>query len=244
MSASYPTSIKSFSNRSAGQTIGAAHVNDLQDEVSALETGLLNGLQHGLTVATGGVTVSTGNTVLGQNLSVAGNSTIAGSLVVSSNATITGNLTVTGTLVFTVPRVRLVHSADQGVAHNTWTGLSWDTEVYDPNGMHSTSANSSRITFADSTGVYQVGASLIWNAATGGTYRRLRIQLNDSSGVTLQDMTPVNAASVGQSVTAAIRVQSTTDYVTVLVFQDSGSTGSVTNSTLSATSFWAQKVSN
>ena len=41
MSASYPLSIKAFTSRVAGDTIQPAHVNDLQDEVTALETDLL-----------------------------------------------------------------------------------------------------------------------------------------------------------------------------------------------------------
>jgi hypothetical protein len=46
--ASYPSSVKSFSTKTAGQTIGSAHINDLQDEVVAIENGLLNGLAHDL----------------------------------------------------------------------------------------------------------------------------------------------------------------------------------------------------
>jgi hypothetical protein len=41
MSASFPTSVKTFTSRSAGQAIGSAHINDLQDEVAAVETVLL-----------------------------------------------------------------------------------------------------------------------------------------------------------------------------------------------------------
>lgn len=39
--ASYPNSIVSFGSKSAGQTIQPGHVNDLQDEVTAVETQLL-----------------------------------------------------------------------------------------------------------------------------------------------------------------------------------------------------------
>ena len=39
--ASYPTAIKSFTTRVAGDTIQPGHVNDLQDEVTAVETDLL-----------------------------------------------------------------------------------------------------------------------------------------------------------------------------------------------------------
>lgn len=41
--ASYPTTPKAFVTRNTGDVIQAAHVNDLQDEVNALETGLLQG---------------------------------------------------------------------------------------------------------------------------------------------------------------------------------------------------------
>jgi len=54
MAASYPTSVKTFSTKATNDVIQAAHVNDLQDEVTAIETGLLNGLQHHLTFLTGG----------------------------------------------------------------------------------------------------------------------------------------------------------------------------------------------
>lgn len=48
MSASYPTSVKSFTTKTAGQTIASAHTNDLQDETVAVEGGLLNGFTHDL----------------------------------------------------------------------------------------------------------------------------------------------------------------------------------------------------
>jgi hypothetical protein len=41
--ASYPTSVKSFTSKNNGDVIQASHLNDLQDEVNALESGLLNG---------------------------------------------------------------------------------------------------------------------------------------------------------------------------------------------------------
>ena len=81
--ASYPSAVKSFASRSAAQTIASAHVNDLQDEVNAIEAGLLNGLAHNLTISTGGLTVSTGATTLGGSLSVAGGSTFAGAVTFS-----------------------------------------------------------------------------------------------------------------------------------------------------------------
>ena len=84
--ASYPTSVKTFASRSNGQTIDAAHVGDLQDEVNAIESGILNG--------TAPVTCSR---VTAASLSVAGNSTVSG-LTVSSNLTVSGGATVSSNL--------------------------------------------------------------------------------------------------------------------------------------------------
>lgn len=49
MSASYPSTIKSFTTRNTGDTITGAFFNDPQDEITAVETALLNGLSHALT---------------------------------------------------------------------------------------------------------------------------------------------------------------------------------------------------
>jgi hypothetical protein len=46
--ANYPVSVTSFATKSNGQIIDASHVNTLQDEVAAVEGGLLNGFAHDL----------------------------------------------------------------------------------------------------------------------------------------------------------------------------------------------------
>ncbi|MEM4217066.1 MAG: hypothetical protein QXZ09_03500 [Candidatus Methanomethylicaceae archaeon] len=48
MPASYPSSVKFFSTKVTGQTIEAVHINEPQDEITAIEQGLLQGLQHDL----------------------------------------------------------------------------------------------------------------------------------------------------------------------------------------------------
>lgn len=48
MAASYPSATKSFTTKLAGQTVAAAHVNDLQDETVAVENALLTGAAHAL----------------------------------------------------------------------------------------------------------------------------------------------------------------------------------------------------
>jgi hypothetical protein len=52
--ASYPSSVKSFASRSAGQTIGSAHMNDVQSEITAIEQELVtSGLTNALIVNAG-----------------------------------------------------------------------------------------------------------------------------------------------------------------------------------------------
>jgi hypothetical protein len=44
--ASYPSSTKSFTTKTSGQTIASSHINEIQDEIVAIENGLLTGLAH------------------------------------------------------------------------------------------------------------------------------------------------------------------------------------------------------
>ena len=73
MAASYPGSVKTFATRATGQTIDPSHVNDLQDEVNAIEAGLLNG--------TAPLNSSRSTLVA---LSVSGNSTLASSITLGT----------------------------------------------------------------------------------------------------------------------------------------------------------------
>lgn len=50
MAASYPIATKAFTTKLTGDTVQAAHVDDLQDEVTAIENALLTGLAHALIV--------------------------------------------------------------------------------------------------------------------------------------------------------------------------------------------------
>ena len=82
MAASYPSAIKTFATRSNGQTIDASQVNDLQDEVNAIEAGLLNGTAP---LTSSNATVAA--------LSVLGPSTFVGGVTFSSGG-------VTSTVTF------------------------------------------------------------------------------------------------------------------------------------------------
>jgi hypothetical protein len=226
----YPSGIASFANKNAGDTIQPAHVNDLQTEITAVESGLLTGLQHALTISTGGLTVSTGAVTL-PSLNVTGPSTFAGPVTFSSgvastvsfasSVTFSGAVTVTGVLSasLSLPAVFLTHSVTQAMSTTAWTGLNWDTEKFDNQGLHSTSANSSRITFTHSTGLYAVGATVPFSTEASGI-PGTRMMVNDSTVAMQAFQTALNTA-LGSSagnimvMSGVVLAKSTTDYITV-----------------------------
>lgn len=82
--ASYPGAVKTFTTKNAGDTIQPSHINDLQDEVNAIEAGLLNGTAN----------LNSSNSTVA-NLSVLGGSTLA-SLRVNGNSTLGSTITIGG----------------------------------------------------------------------------------------------------------------------------------------------------
>lgn len=221
--ANFPTSVFSPSARNNGQVIDASHVNDLQDEVSAIEGGYLNGTARlnssNCTVAnlsvTGGCTVAgsfsldnisssnstfaainAGNSTFA-NLSVTGGSTLmtlqggastVTSLSVSGGSTVT-TLNVTSGSTFAVrPVTPAPHAvgvrvnANTNIANNTTQAISWLEQVFVTNSsMHSTASNPSRIT-PQSTGLYMVACSVIFNQDMAGATGGVSLVLEDSSG--------------------------------------------------------------
>lgn len=97
--ASYPSSAKTFATRSNGSAIDAAHINDLQDEVTAVEQGLLSGIAHALKPLTtnlydlGTSLLKFRTLYLSGDLSVGGNGGVSGTLAVTGATTLTGGQT-------------------------------------------------------------------------------------------------------------------------------------------------------
>jgi len=221
--ASYPTAVKVFTTKNAGDTIQAADVDDLQDEVNAIEAGLLNGTAP-LNAAASTLA----------SLSVTGGSTFAGAV------TITGTFTAPA---LALPYVRVTQSAKTDVASATWTGISFDTEVIDASNLHSTSVNSSRITLG-SSGSWLVGGSVAFAPNSSAT-RQIRILVNDTNAAAYLGINALPAAgNTPVAIATQVYATSSNDYVTLVVFQDSGSTGSiVAHSGGVPCTFWAQRVS-
>lgn len=167
MPASFPNSVKAFSNRSAGQVIGSAHVNDLQDEVAAIEQVIVNGpinLQAStlasLSVAGGSTlnALNSSNSTLA-NLSVTGGSTFTGSALFSSLVTMSGQ-----------PRTVLSQTSSQSLGTGAAAAVSFATETIDVGGLHSTASSPTRVTIpAGSSGTYMFSGMVVFNTSSAGT---------------------------------------------------------------------------
>lgn len=262
----FPAAVKTFVTRSAAQTIDPSHVNDLQDEVNAIESGYLNGTAR----------ISASNATAA-NLSVAGGSTFVGSFVAAQQNTFgsfsykfassqasTGQvltaIAVNGSTVTLewrgvtassgVPSVKLALSTIVALGASAYVSPLWDVETYDTDGMHSTASNSSRITFADSTGLYAVGASLVFSTNTSSGQRECHLLLNDVTGTPIASATTPAIVSDSTttlqtlSVATIVRASATSDYVTVRVKHSCGaSTSSLPISgATNIQQFWAFRV--
>lgn len=135
--------------------------------------------------------------------------------------------------------VRVTNTAAQAIATATATVLTFDTEAYDDDTMHSTGSNTGRITFT-TAGRYHVGAVATFDTHATG-FRIYSIRLNGTTTIT-KDRRP--GSSTG-ALSASISVDynfAANDYVEVVVYQDSGGNLDILNTGSDITGFWAHRI--
>lgn len=93
MAASYPGSAKTFTARNNGDIIQATHVGDLQDEVNAIETGLLNSLSHDLKFTDNTFDIGKSGATRPRDLFLSRNADVGGTLAITGTSTFTGAAT-------------------------------------------------------------------------------------------------------------------------------------------------------
>lgn len=119
-----------------------------------------------------------------------------------------------------VPQVKVTHSVTQSIANNSQTALTFDTELYDNDGLHSTTTNPTRLT-PSRAGLWLLTGCIEYEANSTG-YRDAIIRLNGNNEVGWQ-----RAQNVGPSL-AVVAVttphpMSTSDYAELVAYQQSGS---------------------
>lgn len=245
--ATYPSGVYAPISKAAGNTIQASFFNDPEAEITAVEDGLKNGLQHPLTVAVGGVTqsASTGsNNFAGAStfatLSVSGGSTFGGAVVFTvAPSFASGVILSSGATVSTgvirqdaLPCWDVFHSTFVAYGANSTAGAVFDTQNFVRGSVsHSTASNSSRVQ-VNTTGIYHVSARAYASAA-GTAQLTGRIVLNDVTTL-LETVTPVmpqtnNSSQTTLMVHGLIRVASS-GYLTFQIASENAAASTVGSS--------------
>jgi len=115
------------------------------------------------------------------------------------------------------------NTADISIPNVTSTVLTFNTEDVDTDTMHSTSSNTGRIVFT-TAGTYTVGARVLWQAGTLGTYRYISFKVNGTTVLPASFGGANPGSNTGQvsSQASMLYVATAGDYVEAYVDQDSG----------------------
>jgi len=135
---------------------------------------------------------------------------------------------------------RIYNSGALTISDASLTALTFDSERYDYDTMHSTSTNTNRITFT-TAGIYSFGANVRWDGNATG-YRLVSIRLGGSTFIAGSTIQAESGANVQQQFVSGVYYFSATNYIEVMVFQNS--TGSLDVTALGNISpeAWAQRI--
>jgi hypothetical protein len=115
-------------------------------------------------------------------------------------------------------------SGTQSLANDTVVVVTWDSEYYDTDAIHSTASNTSRFTVPTGLGgKWQIICSLSFAAATAGSYRSLRLRKNGTD-INFFDGAPAGSTSQTSISYSNILDLVATDYIEVTADQNSGGT--------------------
>lgn len=243
MAASYPSAAKTFTTKSNGDTIDASDPNSIQDEVTAVESGLINGIAHVLKPDTDVArTLGTDSfrwllpsgTVTAPGIAMRATDTGIYSSATASLEVATGGVKAFGidSTQFidspTQPRAVVFNSATQAIADSTTTAITFDSETTDVGALHSTSVNTSRLTVpTGGDGFYLVTAYIYFASNATG----VRTLLLNKSSTTVQSVSgPGNTAANPTSVHISwMGTLAAAEYVELFASQTSGGSLNIGN---------------
>jgi len=137
--------------------------------------------------------------------------------------------------------VRVTHDVDQTIANATWTALAFNTERWDPSGLHDTVTNNSRITIpADAGGLWMFGGNAEWDHDAANTTRYMGVRINGNAAMVFGEVS-MHAAFTGGLIHAMTSwyVLSGSDYVELIVRQFSGGNLDIMKNNLYSPEFFA-----
>lgn len=142
---------------------------------------------------------------------------VSGERVDASTMNLAGRITPTDTAF---PAARVFNSVAQSIATVTNTILTFDSERFDTDAIHSTTATTSRLT-ATTAGVYAISASIEWASVAATDPRHIRLKLNGLTDIAKSRTAAPGGAVHEQSITTLYKLAAG-EYVEVEVRQASG----------------------
>jgi hypothetical protein len=118
---------------------------------------------------------------------------------------------------------KATRTSSQNINNNTFTAVLWNSDIYDTDAIHDTSTNTDRFTVpSGKDGKWAITASVLWAGSSTGE-RRIAIYKNGSA--TSDDFRLSGQGSAGQTIAInSVFDLVATDYLSVYVYQESGST--------------------
>ncbi len=117
------------------------------------------------------------------------------------------------------PAVRVYNSGNVSIPDSAETAVTWDSEDFDTDDMHSVSSNTSRLT-APIAGKYIIMATIGWAANATGL-RNVIIKYNGTTHIADVDDNPPGAVAFRQFIVAPYHLAAA-DYVECMAWQSSG----------------------
>lgn len=130
------------------------------------------------------------------------------------------------------PSCRVYRSTSQSIANTTFTAISLDAERFDNASLHSTSVNTSRVTFTE-PGLYLLSGYIEWTANATGL-RHLGIALSATTWLACQEHSAGSTISCGLSLSTVYKFAAA-EWISLMVYQSSGGALNCTVAELSAT---------
>lgn len=113
---------------------------------------------------------------------------------------------------------RVYDSSNQSISDATRTALTFDSERFDTDGIHSTVTNTSRLT-CQTAGVYVISEMVAWDGNATG-FRQTGVRLNGSTLVAESTDSPTSS-QINQTICTIYKL-AVSDYVELTVRQNSG----------------------
>ena len=117
------------------------------------------------------------------------------------------------------PACRVYRSGTQSIPNTTRTAVTFDSERYDTNNMHSTSVNTNRIT-VNTAGLYMISGHVGFSTSTVG-FRIAYIIVNGTLQIAIQSTNVRTDGFLDMSVATTWKA-AVNDYFTLEVYQSSG----------------------